>query len=173
MTPRLVALCSLALTLAACDADESRNKSKGPPADLCKASSRHVDLEIGTSYRDGASVASFLPVEEDDALELVHGPQGGFHVEIALRGSHLDTSELLPGEIRGWVNGELLANVAPWFLFNCTDEGQDSWGTLMIFRAQPEDLHLQTVDVEVDLVDVSGNEVSMTSSFLISDPEFL
>ena len=30
----------------------------------------------------------------------------------------------------------------------------------MIFRAQPEDLHLQTVDVEVDLVDVAGNEVS-------------
>ena len=172
MSVRFALMCGMALAVIACGGEDPRKKG-GAPDDPCEASAKHTDLAIGTSFADGSSVASFIEVEEGGVLELVHGAQGGFHVEVALRGAHLDTSELLPGEIRGWVNGEMLANVAPWFLFSCTDDGQDSWGTLLIFRAQPEDLHLQTVDIEVDVTDYDGNVVSAAASFLIEDPELL
>ncbi|MFT4624418.1 MAG: hypothetical protein ACI8PZ_003077 [Myxococcota bacterium] len=161
-------LCALALWASACGSGDP--KKGGANTDPCTASAKHATLAIGTSFVDNTSIAGFVPVDEGGVLELVHGVQGGFHVEIALRGEHLDNSEVLPGEIRGRVNGELLANVAPWFQFTCTDEGQDSWGTLLIFRAQPEDLHEQDVEVEVSLIDASGEEIGATGTFRIEDP---
>ncbi len=172
MRVRGALLCAAALTVAACGGDDSGRK-RNRAVDICEASPDDAQVTIGTSFAEGASVAAFLDVEEGGVLELVHGPQGGFHVEIGLRAAHLDTSKLLAGELRGWINGEMLANVAPWFLFTCTDEGQDSWGTLLIFRAQPEELHLQTVEVELDLTDASGTEVFASGTFLIEDPELL
>ena len=171
MVRRVAWMCGMALAVSACGPDDTDKKGgKDAPDDMCEASAKHAALEIGTSFVDGMSVTEFVPVGEGEAMTLVHGAQGGFHVEVALRGQHLDASEVIPGEIRGWVNGEMLANVAPWFLFNCTDGGQDSWGTLLIFRAQPEDLHQQDVDIEIDLTDVSGAEVTAAATFRIVDP---
>ncbi len=141
-------------------------KGGGGNTDPCKASD-DLELEVGTGATE------FVELSSGGELELIHGPQGGYHVEIGLRAAHLDNSEFLAGRLEGWLGGEMLANTLPWFYFRCTDDGQDSWGTLLIYQATPEELHMQETRVYAEITDVAGNTIEAEGTFVIVDPELL
>jgi hypothetical protein len=131
--------------------------------------------EVGAppSLSIGTGEFSFEELDAiDPELELVHGPQGGFHVVIGLSAQHLDASAKLVAEMTGTVNGLELARTSPYLTFRCNGAAgaQQSWGSLLIFDAMPEDLDDQQVEVAVQLTDQSGQTVSASTAARICDP---
>jgi len=120
----------------------------------------------------GKGTLAFTPMaEEGYTIGLVHGPQGGYHVELAVRTTHLDGSDFAASVFRGFVDGEELAVAYPYLNLRCNEgEGtQEDYGILLIFDAQPEDLHLASVIVEAEAEDVSGQHVTAEGHFIIVD----
>ena len=118
----------------------------------------------------GLGVGGFTPIE-DGEFPLVHGPQGGFHLEIGLSATHLDTSDLVTGHLEGTIDGVLYASADPWLDFRC-DEAQGSlisWGTRLIYDATPEFLDGQVTTVTAEVSDLQGTKVSATQTFTTRD----
>jgi len=57
------------------------------------------------------------------AAELVAGVQGGFHILLGLRATHVDSSDLAVARITGVVEGEELAFSAPFLELACSEAG--------------------------------------------------
>jgi hypothetical protein len=66
--------------------------SSSAPFDSCGVDEPFLD--IGSAPVDGST---FLPVEEGQPVELIHGPQGGFHVWLQLRTRNLCPEHLTMG----------------------------------------------------------------------------
>jgi len=79
-------LC-LCLALSACGDDSSDGDAPdlSVPPDLAGAEPR---VEIGTG------VTTFIPITDGDDVELVNGPQGGWHVDVTLRLYDVNPQEL-------------------------------------------------------------------------------
>jgi len=161
----------LGLSLAACDSEaggsdeaaDGADESEPDPADPCTPGPAPA-LEIG----EGAS--AYTPFEDGATLELVHGPQGGVHVLLALHAEDIDASVELEGELRGYVNGVQLGASYPFLNMRCKkDEGMEVWNLYLIWDAAPEDLHLQTVHIEAEIVDAQGVMVSASKDAIIHD----
>lgn len=136
------------------------------PEDPC-VPGPNPSLELG--HGEGA----FMPLEDGGTIELVHGPQGGFHTLMALNARDIDGSEELVGELRGYIGDEQRGASFPYLNFRCNgDEGLQVWGLFLIWEAQPEELHMQTVRVEVEVTDASGEVVTTSKEAVIYDPTF-
>jgi hypothetical protein len=124
------------------------------------------------SLEIGLGVAGYTSLD-DGEFPLVHGPQGGFHLEIGLLAKHLDTSDLVVGHLEGVIEGERYAQSDPWLDFRCdeTHGGLVSWGTLLIYDATPEFLDGKLTTVTASVTDVQGTEVSVVQSFTIRDED--
>lgn len=106
-------------------------------------------------------------------VELFHGPQGGFHVVIALEAIFLELGDSrLSGHITGTIDGVILADTAPLLDFRCNPETDtlQSVGTLLIWDAQPEDLDGKTAQIEASVTDALGRVVTATAEATIFDP---
>lgn len=135
------------------------------PDDPCRPDGE-PSLEIGQGE------LAFGPLEDGGTLELVHGPQGGVHVLVALHAEHIDASEQLTAVLRGHVGGEQLGASYPYLNMRCneTDGGLQSWNIFLLWDALPEQLHLQTVHIEAEITDASGLVVSASKDAIIYDP---
>ncbi len=122
------------------------------------------EVEIGTGE------SAFAPL--GPRTELVHGPQGGYHLLIALRMRYFDASTFLGADVIGTVDGEPLARTQPWLEATCEREPRalESAGTFLIYDGQPEDLHGLTTTIRVDVQDVSGHRASAEAQTQIWDP---
>ncbi len=134
-------------------------------ADPC-AAGREPTLTIGTGE------TAFEAVSSGDGLELVHGPQGGYHTYIGLAATFLDPSATWLTVITGTLSGEVLAQSDPLLTMRCNGAaGQlQSWGTLLIWDAQPADLDDQPITVAAEITDAAGTTVSTTIELAIDDP---
>ena len=147
-----------ALALAACTgAPEIGACKKGPDP----------TLQIGLGV-EGYS-------ELQDEFPLVHGPQGGYHLEIGLLATHIDASDLVTAHIEGTLDGEPYVETDPWLDFRCDEEqgGLISWGTRLIYGAPPEVtpemLDGESTEVTVTVTDLSGDKLTASSTFTIRD----
>jgi hypothetical protein len=80
-------LLCLCLAFSACGDDappDDGERDAGPPADL----GGEPRVEIGTG------VTSFIAIDDGADVELVNGPQGGWHVDVTLRLFQVDPQEL-------------------------------------------------------------------------------
>jgi hypothetical protein len=149
----------LALALVGCP--------RPPELDACEPGGDPT-LEIGLGI-DG-----FTAVPDGGEMPLVHGPQGGWHLEIGLRATHILADDLVTGSMRGEVGGVELAKIDPWLDLRCDEQaaGLVSWGTRLIYETDTsaELDGLETV-VTVTVRDLEGTEVSSTSTFVIRDTE--
>ncbi len=122
----------------------------------------------------GKGLDSYRDLDEDDrTLELVHGPQGGYHVDLAVRAWHLDSTQELEGSLVGSLGGDVRAESYPYVYLRCNGaEGAlDAWGLRLIWDAEPLDLDGQLVTVEVELTDAGGRTASANGpDVLIEDP---
>jgi hypothetical protein len=109
----------------------------------------------------------------DTPVELVHGPQGGVHSNIALHARHVDQDSSYRLEIDGTVGDVEVAYTVPWVEFNCLEESDtlESTGALLIWDANPEALHGQPVSFTATLVDPHrlGTDGSVDGLRLASD----
>lgn len=124
-------------------------------------------LEVGKgaySYEDfGAG---------DGKIELIYGPQGGWHITIALRGAHLSTEAPSEAVITGEIDGETVGEIPPYVHFRCntSDSALEAYGYTLVLNPPPEDLHNQTITVRAKLWDPSGQVVESSNEVVIIDP---
>ena len=102
----------------------------------------------------------------------LHIAIGGYHINIALQTTHLDSSTPLETLLTGTVNGEVLAETQPYATLRCNRQinAQQTWGLLLIWDAEPEDLHEQVATVEATITDAADLTLSASAEFTIFDP---
>lgn len=158
----------IALLLLACSkpSDTAAGDSAAPAADPCEPGP-DPELVIGVGE------AGYEPLVEGDPVELVHGPQGGYHVTLALAGRFLDASDKWALTMSGTVDGELWGQTVPYADARCNeDEGRlEAWNLLLIWDdgIPPEQLDGQYAEVEVAVVDAAGTEITATTALTIDD----
>lgn len=123
-------------------------------------------LEIGTGER------GFQPLGHDPTMEIVHGPQGGYHAAIALDATYLDASDLMLGVFEGTVDGEVVGHTEPWLQMRCNPRtaSLQAWNALLVWDAEPEELHGKAATVDVTVRDTRGVEVSDSVDVRLHDP---
>ena len=91
----------------------------------------------------------------DTNVELIHGPQGGFHSTIAVRGTHLDLETSYHIRLVGTIDGTEMGWGTPYSLFRCNYQAgaQEYTGGLLIWDASPEDLHGKVANVDITVID--------------------
>ena len=140
----------------------------GPDNEAC-------ERDTAPSLELGAAADAFEPVEPGTAVELVHGSQGGYHIELAFRATGLDPSDLAAGTLEGWVDGSLMATSSPWLQFRCNPATgtYDAWPTILVYDAEePQSLDGVTTEVEALVVDASGAEFTASLTLTIDDPNY-
>lgn len=149
----------MVLTLLACTA---------PTAELdpCEAGGDPW-LELAT----GEIAVEPLP---DGPLELIHGPQGGYHVILAVNAGHFDTSTWAYSVLEGTVDGQLVAHTEPFVTLRCNaDAGaQQGWNLFLILEegVEPDVVHNATMDVWASLTDPLDNTATATATITVTDP---
>lgn len=121
----------------------------------------------------GQGEFAFLPVDDgENRIELVHGPQGGFHITLALEARYLDASTPWLLDLVGSIDGVERGATRPYVEMRCNpaEAVLQGWGALLIWDAQPEDLHEQVADVEATITDSTGTVISAVESYTIFDP---
>lgn len=121
----------------------------------------------------GKGELSYTPMESDDGLiELVHGPQGGFHLALSLQATFLDDSGPAVGHITGSIDGEILADISPYLNFRCDGpQGVEvAWGALLVYDAQPTDLDGKETIITATVTDAAGTTLTATTTAIIFDP---
>ncbi len=150
----------LLFSLLACVPEEE------PPADPCTGGPA-PELAIGTGEYEYAGLDSV-----DAELELIHGPQGGYHVLIGFDARYMDTSDPSSAEILGWIDGDPIGDAYPWIDWRCNAaaETQQIWGLFLIWDAEPEDLHGRTAEIETTVTDSAGQVSTASATITITDP---
>ncbi|MCO4768861.1 MAG: hypothetical protein KDA24_02450 [Deltaproteobacteria bacterium] len=82
----------------------------------------------------GEGDAAFEELTDPPSMELVFGPQGGVHLEVAVRGRGVPTQEGWAVALEGRLLGEVRAS-APLTLVTpaCSAEGSEVYGVRLIF----------------------------------------
>lgn len=137
-----------------------------PPEPMpCPPGVEPGELEIGHGNGE------FVPLDTGPAM-LVHGRQGGFHIVLGVRAPGLDTIAAGTANLRGTIDGVVLADHPFVANLTCGDEsvGAQALWINLILESTPAELHEKTVDIEVEIVDTAGASVSATASVMIVDP---
>lgn len=102
----------------------------------------------------------------------MHGPQGGFHIVLALEATHLAADDTLTAVLTGTIQGEVRAESYPYVDFRCNHatDTQQVFNLLLIYDAQPEELDGQLTHVTAELTDGDGVAVSAEADVTIEDP---
>ena len=124
----------------------------------------------------------FMEFEDGPAtpVELIHGPQGGYHSTIAVRAQHMKPDHAYVINLVGTIDGVELGGGTPLSEFRCNHrvEAQEFTGGLLIWDAEPEELHAKRATVNIHVIDPeqqtqSGQPVIVamdTAEFTIWDP---
>ena len=77
------------------------------------------------------------------------------HSNIAVRARHIDPDAAYNLVLTGSIDGEVMAETVPWLSFRCnrSAEALQSTGSLLIWDAEPEELHGRVAQVHAQLYD--------------------
>src|SRR5687767_12105342 len=111
-------------------------------------------LEIGTG------VQAFEPMPSE--VELVHGPQGGYHVVVSFDAAYLDSSGVIAATVEGTIEDEVVAVSEPFLELRCNpDTGTlQAWNILLIYPLTPAELDNQPTTISASLTDEAGGSAS-------------
>jgi hypothetical protein len=152
--------------LLACTAGKDTAAADSAAADPCLPGDS-PELVIGVGEQ------AYEPLTPGDSATLVHGPQGGYHVTMAIAARFMDASGDWLVHIQGTIGDELAAETWPYVAARCDDdEGRlEAWNMLMIFSQgwEPADLDGQLAAVEMEITDAAGTVVTATTELIIDD----
>ena len=163
------------ILLAGCTTKEGDTGSTRPEAGACATDS---DPQVAAGHGE----LSFNEFDGgvDTKVELIHGPQGGFHSTIAVRAHHLDLGISYHIRLVGSIDGVEMGWGTPYSQFRCNYQAgaQEYTGGLLIWDAQPEDLHNKVANLEITVFDpteesAAGGPVVVaqdSAEFTIWDP---
>ncbi|MCA9717852.1 MAG: hypothetical protein H6713_00505 [Myxococcales bacterium] len=119
----------------------------------------------------GGGTARFEPWVNDEAV-LVYGHQGGYHIDVSLLATRLTREGAIDGVLRGYIDGALRAETSYGGELTCllSGEGLESAGNLLIWEAEPAELHMRLARIEAELTDAAGTTVSASAEVVIIDP---
>jgi hypothetical protein len=111
----------------------------------------------------------------DGVYELVHGPQGGWHVLLGFSATGLaGDAGITVATAEGSIQGQAVAGVAgQWLALTCdeSDGAWKAWNVFLIFDVtDPAPLHLAPLDVRATLTDARGRVAEGQVSGTILDP---
>lgn len=132
--------------------------------DPCEANPEHTELTIGVGEY------AYEAVEDGATVELIHGPQGGYHIVLALRGRWFDLSSESTAVLEGTIGGEARAVSYPYVNWRCGGDAVEAPGLLLIYDAVPEDLDEQDTHVTATVTDPQGNSATAELDLHIADP---
>lgn len=110
----------------------------------------------------------FVALSDADTVELVHGPQGGYHINLGVELRGLGEDPLL--ELFGELDGIRLAEDVVAAAGTCVDGRvvlEDLW---LIWAATPEQLDGASVRVEIRATSSEGDSVAQVVELVIDDP---
>ena len=152
---RIALLLMAALFASSCNASS-------PPSDAAIDVDETTRLEIGTGF----TAYETLP-EDAPTLEIVHGPQGGYHVYLSMRVTGLVPASLLWRVVRQ-DDGRVLANLdllARTGTFRPVDGALERVGDLVVIDVlSPADVAMRDVRVEASATSSTG---AMTTSVCV------
>jgi hypothetical protein len=157
----------LVLLLCACAGDKTGSSGSSPTTgseDPCEPNGDPT-LDIGLG------LTGYEAAEDGSPFPLIHGPQGGFHLEIGLFATGIAADDLLSGEIHGYIDGDELASAFPRLDLRCVRTGRESYGTLLVYNSTPDFLDGKTTVIEASVTDSDGTVVTAEASFVIEDTE--
>jgi hypothetical protein len=124
-------------------------------------------LELGTGEFE------HVPLDPDGAVvELIHGPQGGYHVVVSLGATGLDASEPWEVDLLGTIDGVVRGQTEPFAEPRCNpDAGQlQVWGLYLVWDAEPEELDGRSAHVTAVVTDAAGTRLTDEGDLTIEDP---
>lgn len=133
-----------------------------PEADACMPGDR-PSIEVG----HGEVV--FEPFDAHPA-ELVYGVQGGYHINVGVRGVYTDNTDVSVLRMTGFIDGEELAFSAPYVELRCIEEQQEAVNLLLIWDTTPDVLHGKTALIRAELTDAAGDVYVAEGEVVIDDP---
>lgn len=149
------------LWLAACRNDDDPCVPGGTPT-----------LELG----DGRD--KYTDVEDGAEVDLVHGPQGGTHLELGVAGAHLPGRRQIgvtwaDAVVTGTVDGTAVAESTLYLGFRCdrADERMESWNNILVLFFDVDPVHDVDMVVDATVMDDGDAVVSATRTFHVLDPE--
>jgi hypothetical protein len=126
------------------------------------------------TLRIGQGEVQFDELTEGEPVELVYGPQGGWHAVMAIESTGMDMSAQLPAELTATLQGTLVMRSVPYVTLRCNSQAgaQQAWNLYLVVleTLANTDVHGQTVDVHVDLTDTRGTTVSADARIDLWDP---
>ena len=176
----------LALGLVGCSGDDGSGTNTGDDDDDDVVTGDDDDDTVvdddlceppGTATLEiGLGLTGFETLEDGDPFPLIHGPQGGYHLEVGLKATNLLADGLINGEIIGRVEGmDPDATSYPRLDLRCVNTHRESYGTLLVFPEPqtytPDFLDGKTVVIEASVTGSDGTVVSTEATFVIEDTE--
>jgi hypothetical protein len=134
----------------------------------CEPSGEKPTLELGkgTSEYLGMDAAG-------GGIEVIHGPQGGYHVDLGLEARYLDPSSDWTVRLTGEA-GDASAESTPFVTMRCNQQvGRlQSWGQRLIWDVEGPDLDGRTAAITAVVTDAAGTELSaeVTVELFYPDP---
>lgn len=126
------------------------------------------------TLRLGTGETGFVTFSDvDDALPLIHGPQGGYHLIVSMEATSLETGELVAAQVTGEIDGVEVARADPWLDMRCNPATgtQQAWGSFLIYDREPEDLVGKTTTITATVQDVAGTTASATATVKIVEED--
>lgn len=119
-------------------------------ADPCAAEESSLEL--------GAGEEAFAAVEDGDHALLVHGPQGGYHLDVALAATGLVEVDRVEVLLVGTLDGVERARTpaVPTFRCDAPTGRWLAWGMRLVYDAQPEELDERDTVVRATLAGPDG-----------------
>ena len=121
----------------------------------------------------GVGEEGYEPLEPGSEVPLIFGPQGGYHVVLALAGQYLDPEPVWTVTMTGTIGGELWGQTVPYAQPRCDAAAGllVAWNLLLIWEEvedpDPYPLDGETLDVAVSALDMSGAVVEAETSLVL------
>ncbi len=121
------------------------------------------------TFELGAGADRFVPIDMAAPLPLVYGPQGGYHIDLAFRFTHLEGRELLGGTITGRVEGRTAFDAEPWFTARCEEDALVATGIRLFLREELESVTGRDLTVEARVMDARGITVEARAASVVGE----
>lgn len=120
-------------------------------------------LELGLG-RD-----TYQAVSDGDVAPVVQGPQGGYHIDLAVETTYLNDKDPASAAVSGRIEGELVAQGQPWFQVECDGDVQHATGMRLFVEAIPEDIAGLSMLVEIIAEDSRGKRADASKTLTVGD----
>ena len=135
----------------------------------CKGAQGGCEPDDAPTVTIGVGETAYEAHADGDPAVLIAGPQGGYHITLAIEATGFAIDEDLVGDFDGTVGGSLVGQSDPFVFLRCNNQTktQQAWDLRLVYDDVPTNLDGQTTEVTVELQDSTGRSGTGTTTFVI------